>query len=406
MAKLIQFKNGLRLEFVSKPKNMVQASFKVAFLAGSEDEEREQGIAHLLEHCTFKGTKEYTQEQLSVEMNKISAVPNASTSAEFTVYEAKFPKFNVKRLIELFSKMIFESTYDERGIQSEKFVVLEEIKMHDDVPSDCAFDKLTNTMYKGTTLGFDIAGDANLLKDVTREDLVKFKEEHYIPENTIISVVGDFKEEEVVNLIENYFVQKFDRVKVVDKKIKKWNEKVVLKPETIIQNKKLNQANVMLGAYTVGYEDIDRIKLAIILFVLGGSMSSRLFVRLRNQLSLCYSIYSDQLNYKNNGFMLIDFSTSPINYERAIDEVKNVIDEIRKNGITEEEFILAKDVFLNNFLMGQDVPVGHISYLAYTGKLFDTKKRETEIRSLQKSDCEAVFRKYIDRDKFFISVVK
>ena len=406
MAKLIQFNNGLRLELVSKPKNMVQAAFRVAFLAGSEDEEIEQGVAHLLEHCTFKGTKEYSQEQLAVEMDKISAIPNASTSAEFTIYEAKFPKFNFQRLVELFSKMIFESKYDEQGIESEKFVVLEEIKMHDDVPADCAFDKLTNIMYKGTTLGFDIAGDAKLLKNVKREDLINFRDRHYIPENTIVSVVGDFEEEMVVALIDRYFVQRFNTIKNIEKKPKKWNERVSLKPETIIQNKKLNQANVMLGAYTTGYDDPDRIKLAIIFFVLGGSMSSRLFVKLRNQLSLCYSIYADQLNYKNNGFLLIDFSTSPINHERAIDEVKNVIEDIRKNGITEEEFILAKNVLLNNFLMSQDVPQSHISYLAYNGKLFNPQAREKEIRALNKKDCEEAFRKYIDGEKFFVSVVK
>ena len=405
-AQLITFENGLRLELVKKPKNMVQASFKVAFLAGSEDEEQEQGIAHLLEHCTFKGTREYTQEELSVELDKICAIPNASTSSEFTIFEAKFPKFNIERLVEIYSKMIFESTYEVDGIESEKLVVLEEIKMHNDVPSDYAFDQLTNTMYKETGLGNDIAGNAELLKKVTREELIKFKESHYIPENTIISVVGDFEDKFIKNLVKKYFVDRFSKNKPNKKEIKKWTENVNLSPVTVVKNKKINQANVMMGVYTTGYSHPDRLKLAVVLFALGGSMSSRLFIKLRNQLSLCYSIYADHLNYKNNGFVLIDFSTSPEFCDKAICEVKKVIDEISLNGISEEEFKLSKNVFLNNFLMGQDVPQSHISYLAYTGELFNVAERENEIRNLTKEECEDAFRKYISSDKFFISIVK
>ncbi|MBP3630557.1 MAG: insulinase family protein, partial [Clostridia bacterium] len=252
-SKLITFKNGLRLEFVTKPQNMVQATFKVAFMVGSEDEKKEEGLAHLLEHCMFKGTKEYTQEQLSIELDKICAMPNASTSAEFTIYEAKFPKFNIESLIELFSKMIFESTFDESGIENEKLVVIEEIKMHNDVPSDCAFDQLTNTMYAGTGLGFDIAGDEKLLKKLTRQDLIDFRNTHYIPENTIISVVGDFDEKIIMELIEKYFASRFCEINSALKEQKKWTQEVHNKPQVVVKNKKINQANVMMGAYTTGY---------------------------------------------------------------------------------------------------------------------------------------------------------
>ncbi len=405
-SKLITFKNGLKLEFIKKPKNMVQASLKIAFLVGSEDEEREEGLAHLLEHCMFKGTKEYSQVELSVELDKISAIPNASTSAEFTIYEAKFPKFNIERLVELFSKMIFESTFDEEGIGSEKLVVLEEIKMHNDVPSDCAFDQLTNTMYAGTGLGFDIAGDAKLLKKVTRQNLIDFRNKHYIPQNTIVSVVGDFNERDIETHVEKYFVSRFYEINDNISKEKVWTSIVENTPKIVVKDKKINQANVMMGAYTTGYENPDRLKLAVILFVLGGSMSSRLFIRLRNELSLCYNIYADHLNYKNNGFMLIDFSTSNAFCDKAIEEVKKVISEVIKNGITDEEFELAKNVLLNNFLMSQDIPQSHISYVAYTGELFDAKLRENDIRNLQKQECVEIFRKYISPEKFFISIVK
>lgn len=405
-AKLITFDNGVRLEFVKKPTNMVQASLKIAFLVGSEDEKKEQGLAHLLEHCTFKGTKDYSQEQLSIELDKICAMPNASTSAEFTIYEAKFPKFNVERLFELYAKMLFESSYDANAIESEKLVIIEEIKMNNDVPADFAFDQLINIMYHGTGLGFDIAGDPKLLKRVTREELIQFRDNHYIAENTIISVVGDFDEGEIVRLVDKYFVTRFTAVKSTSLAKKRWTEVVNQPPVKVVKNKSLNQANVMMGCYGVGYEDIDRLKLATILFILGGSMSSRLFVKLRNQLSLCYSIYAHQYIYKNNGFVLIDFSTSVENLENAIQAVRKVIDELILNGVSDEEFELAKNVLLSNFLMGQDIPQSHISHLAYTGKLFDEKEREEEFRGLTRKECEDTFKKYISSENFFVSIVK
>ena len=135
-------------------------------------------------------------------------------------------------------------------------------------------------------------------------------------------------------------------------------------------------------------------------------MGSRLFVKLRNQLSLCYSIYADHFSYKNNGFVLIDFSTSAENLDTAIDAVKREIDEIVSNGVSDEEFELAKNVLLSNFLMGQDIPQSHITYIAYTDKLFNEKEKEQEIRNLKKKDCEEAFKKYILSEKFFVSTVK
>ena len=163
----------------------------------------------------------------------------------------------------------------------------------------------------------------------------------------------------------------------------------------------------MMGMYIMdATSDLDQKKFAITNFVLGGSMSSRLFTKLRNEMSLCYSIYTDTYTYKNNGFMLVDFSTTKKNRELAIEAVKNEITNILQNGITEEEFDTAKSVLLNTYLMKQDDPYLNISYLSYNGTLKDPEENIEEIKSITKEECEEVFRRYVNLDNMHISIVE
>lgn len=404
---LIQFDNGLRLVFVKKPEGKVRASLKIYFLVGSEDEETPRGIAHLLEHSVFKGTSEYSQEELSIELNKICANANASTSVDFTNYRAKFPKSNINRVFELFSAMIFDSVFDTDELEKEKNVIIEEINMCKDDPPRFAFQNLMGSMFMGTGMGSDIAGEPELLKTVTRDDLIGFRNTHYIPQNTIISVSGDLDRDIVKNLVEKYFVKRFCEINGEELTLKKYTPTYNRPANLVVKNNGLIQSNVMMGIYIMDYLSEDKRKFKLINFILGGSMSSRLFKKLRNELGLCYSIYSDTYLYKNNGVMLIDFSTTKKNRQKAIEMVRDEIDNILKNGITQEEFETAKSVIVNTFLMEQDdQPYVNLTYLAFSGELDDPKRVLEELESMSKDDCEAVFRKYVDTNNIHISVVE
>lgn len=404
---LYTYPNGLRLAFVKADDGKVKASLSINVLTGSENESTPQGLAHLLEHSLFKGTNKYSQEQLSVEFNKICANTNASTSTEFTKFTSKFPKFNIEKMCELFSSMLFDSVFDSVGLEKEKNVIIEEIKMCADDPSRFAFDKLIESMYSNTPMGCDIAGDPELLKKVTRDELIEFRNTHYIPENTIVAVIGDFDFDYIKGLVQKYFVDRFVEINTQDKIIKSYLPNITRKANVVVNKKDLFQSNVMMGMYIMdATSDLDQKKFAITNFVLGGSMSSRLFTKLRNEMSLCYSIYTDTYTYKNNGFMLVDFSTTKKNRELAIEAVKNEITNILQNGITEEEFETAKSVLLNTYLMKQDDPYLNISYLSYNGTLKDPEENIEEIKSITKEECEEVFRRYVNLDNMHISIVE
>ena len=404
---LYTYPNGLRLAFVKADDGKVKASLSINVLTGSENESEPKGLAHLLEHSLFKGTSKYSQEQLSVEFDKICASTNASTSTEFTKFTSKFPKFNIERMCELFSSMFYDSVFDSVGLEKEKMVIIEEIKMCADDPSRFAFDKLIESMYSGTPMGCDIAGDPELLQKVTRDELIEFRNTHYIPENTIVSVIGDFDFDYIKGLVQKYFADRFVEINTSNKVIKNYLPNITRKANIVVNKKELLQSNVMMGIYIMdATSDSDQKKFTITNFILGGSMSSRLFTKLRNEMSLCYGIYTDTYTYKNNGFMLVDFSTTKKNRELAIQSVKNEINNVLQNGITEEEFETAKSVLLNTYLMKQDDPYLNISYLSYNGVLKDPKADIEDIKNITKEECEEVFRRYVNLENMHISIVE
>lgn len=398
---LITFPSGLKLVYVSTPGHYT-SKVKIIFKVGSEDEREECGISHLIEHSVFKGTNSLSQEEISVKLDALAADVDASTSSEFTTYKATFPKPNIDSVLSLMSDMLFNSVFNKEELEKEKRVIIEEIKMHKDQPEQQAFDNLIKGMYNGTGIGYDIAGNEEKLKKVTRDEVVKHHKDYYNPQNAVISVVGDYTKKEVVAWVEKHFNLPMQKM---GSSVKNWSPAINGKKGKVVEYRQINQANIMLGYKSLPYEDMDRIKLGLIAYILGGSMSSRLFTRIRNELSLCYSVYAFCINYKNSGFLGITLGTSPENAGLAIKEVKNEIHKIIVDGVTDEEFNAAKSMRYNKLLMEKDRPGVALSYLAYTGKLLNNKKMEEIIKSVTKEEALEVFRKTIIEDNDFISYV-
>jgi len=396
------FDSGLRLVFV-KSSGFHTAKFKLAVEVGAEDEKKPYGVAHLLEHSIFKGTNLYSQEDISEKFNSLSAEVDASTSSELTVFKANFPKRNLKAVLELYSHLLSSSVFDEQEMQKEKQVIIEEIYMHEDMPDQFAFDNLVKCMYSDVGIGNDIAGEIKYLQTITRKDVLTFFSEYYHAKNFLISVVGDFEFEEVITLVDKLFNKPFINTRGV--KLKSWSKVSKVKPKKIEIKKAINQSNILIGFKTVPYENNERMKLGLIAFILGGSMSSRLFKRIRNELSLCYSIFAFDMNYKNNGFLGISLATSASNEKKAIDAVNDEIVKVLNDGVTDEEFMVAKNLTIDKHLMINDYPNASLSYLSYTGKLYEQKEVLDYLKKLTKKEALDCFRKYINLSQEFVSIV-
>lgn len=397
---IYKFDSGLTLVFAKAP-NYYTSKIKVIFTAGAEDEKEPRGLAHLVEHCVFKGTKNRTQEEISQTFDKLAADTSASTSSEFTTYRVVFPRPNIEKVMNLLSEMLFDSTFIQEEVDKEKRVILEEVKMRSDMPETLAYDNLTKAMYKGLGLGIDIAGEDKKLLSVKSKDMHEFVKNHYIAKNTFISVVGDYDLKEVVNLIEKYFNKRLP----ASGNQKEWSRPLKITKGEIKEYKPTAQSNLMLAYNSPSHEDMDRVKFNIISNILGGSMSSRLFSRVRNEMSLCYNIYTFDVNFKNNGFMAISLATSPETAKAAYTAVQEEVNKIIDSGVTDEEFISSKELYINQYLMMQDQPGTNLVYTAHTGGLLDKKELIKLMKGITKQECQEVFRKYIQKGEFFLSYV-
>lgn len=396
--KLKTYKNGMRLVLTMTP-GYYSANVAIQFSVGSEDEEIEYGISHLIEHELFKGTKNLSQSELTREFLKISARQNANTVPEFTTFKASLPKTNMERCLQLFSEMIFEPAFDEAELEKEKLVIIEEMKMDDDEAKWVGFNALESGMFSGSGLSKRILGRKSNFVKIGRGDIIAFMNERYIPENCLISVVGDFEFEKIDAIIQKLFVKRFNGASGKKKQFSK-----SVKNPPVLKNiyKDTKQTMGMIAFYGLPYYHKYFEHYLLMNYVLGGgSLHSRLFERIRNQLSLAYGIVSAVTAYKNNGYLLVHYSTSPENNERTRTAVLEVIGDMLKNGITDEEFEASKKMILDKFLMQQDTPTAHTLHINYEGKLFDPVVYEERIRKMKKTDCERIFREVIGNQKPF-----
>ena len=396
------YETGLRLVFV-KTSGFHTAKFKLAVEVGSEDEKKPYGLAHLLEHSTFKGTDKYNQEEISEKFNELSAEVDASTSSEFTVYKANFPKRNLKEVLSLYASLLKDSIFDEYELQKEKQVIIEEILMHEDIPDQLAFDNLVKCMYSDCGIGNDIAGEVEYLQQMTSKDVKSFHDKYYHSKNFLVSVVGDFEFEEVKKVVDEIFSKPFAKKSVT--KTKTWSPVSKVKPTTIFAKKEINQSNILLGFRSLPYENYERMKLGLIGFILGGSMSSRLFKKIRNELSLCYSIFAFDMNYKNNGFLGISLATTASNQEKAIKAVNDEIQKVLEQGVTDEEFETAKNLSIDKHLMLNDYPNASLSFLSYTNRLQNEQEILNYLKSITKEQAMECFKRHISLSGEFVSIV-
>lgn len=399
-----KYSSGLRLVFVQTPE-LYTAKLRVMFTVGAEDEEVPRGVAHLVEHSIFKGTKKLSQEEISEAFNKISADIDASTSSETTSYMATFPKIRFTDVCKLYSHILTESVFDEEEIEKEKAVIVEEILMHEDMPDQACFDQLIRLMFGDVGIGNDIAGKIELLKGVSPADLKAFHKDYYNNQNMIVEVVGDYNFEDVKQTIEQFFVVPFAKNNKLKGKTKKWSLLSLKEPKKELLVKDTLQDNVMMGYRCPSYVDMERFDFGLIGFIIGGSMNSRLFKKIRNELALCYMISSFEVAYRNNGFMAINFVTSPKNTKKCINAVNEVIADIIKNGVSEAEFVEAKNLTIDRYMMSLDMPKGNIKYIAYKDELLDTKMITNYLKNCTRAKSVEVFKKYIAPEDVFISVV-
>lgn len=385
MIKYKQFDNGLRLVVNNMP-GMLSVSIGILVKTGSMNENAvENGISHFIEHVMFKGTKKRTSFEISENIDSVGAQINAFTSKELTCYYTKSTTDHVQTTLDILSDIFFNSKFEKQELEKEKGVVLEEINMSEDTPEEVCLDLLAKGYYGEKGLGQTILGCAKNVKSFTRDDIIKYMDKYYTADNVVISVAGNVDIANIEVLVKEYFADKFTRLKSA-----KQVDTTPNNPEHLYKSKKIEQSHIAFAMRGLSINDEKADALSIANIVFGGGMSSRLFQKIREELGLAYSVYSYTSSYKDSGVVEIYAGVNTNLRDLAVNAILEQVDVLKKDGITEKEFLRAKAQVKSAFIMGQESTSSQMllyaRYLLLLEQEFDINERIKRLDNVSMQD--------------------
>lgn len=405
MYKTKKLNNGLTIIAEEIP-YLKSISMGIWFRSGIKTEENYiDGVSHFIEHMMFKGTKNRTSKQLVAEIENLGGVINAFTGRECTCYYVRLLDEHLNIGIDILSDMILNSKFDEKDIEREKSVIIEELKMYEDSPEDLTYDILLEKVYNNKGIGKNILGSKESIKSMNRDAILDYFEKFYVPENAVLSICGNFDFEETVKLIED----KFENWHGEKPDYNLQNE--IFNPCIVKKDRDYEQTNLAIcfECENIGSSSNDVYAIDIINNVLGGSSTSRLFQRIREDEGLVYSIYSEQEFYREKGELGIYASMSTENLEDVYRLVKEEIISLNKNGITEEELNNSKEQLKGEFMLGMESTESRMNaigkYMLITGKVETLEDVIEGLNSITMEDINRVIKDVLDIDKMGVCVV-
>ena len=375
--------------------------------AGSRYETREtNGISHFLEHMYFKGTKKRpTASDISHALDAIGADYNAFTGKEETAYHIKAASKHLPLAIDMLADMLWNSKFDEAEIEKERGVIIEELNMYEDTPMRKVAELYENLLWGDQPLGWDIGGSKAVIGKITKKDFVDYLAARYTPNNLVVAIAGKFDRDETLKLIEKNFGHKpFDDVSGFLPVVENQN-----KPALLVRYKKTDQAHLVVGVRGLKMGHPDRYAAAILGTVLGGGMSSRLFVNVREKRGLCYYIRAEHDAYLDTGTMAASAGVDLKRIDEAIKVILAEFSEIAKNPITEKELKKAKEYIKGKLILSwEDSRTVAISYGGdelLEGRVRSMKEYLREIEAVTAADVHRLSQFLFDKKMLNLSVI-
>lgn len=325
------------------------------------EEEVVGGISHFIEHMLFKGTENRAANEIAKEMDLIGGGVNAFTTKECTSYYLKTLDIHLKQGISILADMFFNSKFSKEDVDLERSVIKEEIGMYADAPEDVCTEKLFESCFAGSKLGRPILGTNETLDNIDGTKMKDYMKRHYRPEDTLISLSGNFTDDDLQYIKEIFGNMSGDG--------KNKLENAEYQQSFISIKKDTEQNHLCFGFKSISLSDERRYAMQILNNILGGGMSSRLFQSVREKNGLCYSVYSFTAGQSEIGLFNIYTALNPTSEEKAILLIKELIKEFKENGPTDEELHRCREQVKINILMGLESTGARMSNIA-KGELF------------------------------------
>ena len=378
--------NGLRVIGERLP-HLRSVSIGVWLRVGSMMElPHENGLSHFLEHMVFKGTEKRTTRQIAEEMDAVGGQMNAFTSKDCTCFYARVIDEDLPLAVDMLADLTCHATLDEGEFNKERGVILEEIAMDEDSPEDLVHELLASSMFGKQSLGQPILGTTELISNYTRQDLFNYRARHYSPANAVVALAGNYDPKQVEELIQEHFGSWSNEAPRIEIPAQQ-----VLSGIRAAKEKDTEQMHLCLGYPGIGYGAADVYPQAVLNNLLGGSMSSRLFQRIREDLGMAYSIYTYPNSYLGCGAFAIYAGINPKNGETVLGEIRSELKKLLEEGITEQEYKAARQQLRSGYLLGLESPGSRMQAMGRRLLLLDKALTPEEtIRSIEAVTMDSV----------------
>ena len=374
---------------------------------GSRQEKpRINGISHFLEHLFFKGSEKYpTAQELSHALDAIGAEYNANTGKEHTQYYIKAARKHLPFIFEVLTDMLQRPVFDAEEIEREKGVIIEEIKMYEDTPMRHVEDVLEEVMWPDQALGRNIAGTPEVIRKISKKDILDYVGTFYQPKNMILAVSGSFDEDILDKLIEIHWKGLKNHpypaaVIAVEK------QKTAL---VRVEKKKTEQMHLAIGFRSYDYNHPNYITQLILGTILGGGMSSRLFIEIRERRGLAYYVKASPSNYQDTGLFVIQ---AGVRSGSLLDSVKVILEEVRKirdQVVPERELKKAKEYIKGTLTLSledsESLLGWYLEQIAFRHKTLEPDDAFHMIDKITAEDVQKVARDIFQEKKLNLAVV-
>ena len=358
--------NGMRIITESMP-TVRSATIGIWVNVGSRDEVASQtGSAHYLEHLLFKGTPTRSALDISSSIDRVGGEMNAFTSKEYTCFYSRVLDTHLPTAIDVLVDMVTSAKIATADVDQERHVVLEEISMRDDDPSDLVHEYFARAMFGEAPLGRSILGTVNNISSLSRRSIFSFYKKFYTPDRLVVAIAGNVDHARIVKQVRQAFERGGVDSSGSASPFLPTLGKVRMNhtAQEISITKATEQSNVVIGVPSINHTSEKRFALRVLNAALGGGMSSRLFQEVREKRGLVYTVYSFSQQFNDAGISGVYAGCNPSKLAAVKEVCAGVLSDIAKNGVTQDELERAKGQVTGATVLGLEDTSSRMSRIA------------------------------------------
>lgn len=375
--------------------------------AGSKYETKEiNGLSHFLEHMVFKGTPKRPKAiDISRELDSIGANYNAFTSQEFTGYYAKADKKHFDAILDIVSDMYLHPLFPEAEIQKEKGVIIEEIRMYNDLPQRKVQEDFSALLFGDQPAGWSVLGPEENIRAFSRENFIKYRASHYVASATTVVVAGNINEKDTLEKIQKAFAEVSIGAKEGKKPVVENQKKQEIK--TIFKD--TDQTHIVIGMRTFSLFDVRMPAMLVLSTLLGSGMSSRLFSKMRDELGICYYVGASHDVSTDHGNIAISAGVDNSRVEQGIKGILSECVRLKNEKVSPEELKKVKEYIAGTTMLGLETSDARAEYYGFQELL--KKKVENPEEMIQKvqkitaEDIQDLAREFFTNEKLNMAVL-